>query len=48
MTTAHPILAETLRVPQDYRTIQVAIDSVNADDIIVVAPSRYSERTGQQ
>ncbi len=44
MTTVHPILAGTLRVPQDYRTIQVAIDSANADDIIVVAPGRYSER----
>ena len=44
MTTVHPILAETLHVPHDYRTIQVAIDSANADDIIVVAPGRYSER----
>jgi parallel beta-helix repeat protein len=44
MTTVHPILAKTLRVPQDYRTIQVAIDSAHANDTIVVAPGRYSER----
>ncbi|MEZ6134651.1 MAG: right-handed parallel beta-helix repeat-containing protein [Pirellulaceae bacterium] len=44
MTTVRPVLAETLRVPQDYRTIQLAIDRATADDTIVVAPGRYSER----
>jgi hypothetical protein len=33
----------TIRVPQDYATIQAAIDAAVNDDVIVVAPGTYDE-----
>jgi len=43
-TSAHPALAATLRVPQDHKTIQAAIDTANPSDTITVAPGKYPER----
>jgi|GEM_PF-1355163 parallel beta-helix repeat protein len=38
------ISAETLHVPEDYPTIQAAIDGITAGDTIYVAPGCYEER----
>lgn len=35
--------AEVIRVPDDYSTIQLAIDSCNSGDTILVAPGTYNE-----
>jgi pectin methylesterase-like acyl-CoA thioesterase len=42
--TAQPALAATLRVPQDHKTIQAAIDASSTGDTIMVAPGKYPER----
>lgn len=41
--TAWPIAAKEIRVPQDFPTIQAAVDAADADDIITVAPGLYQE-----
>jgi hypothetical protein len=41
IATAQPALAATLRVPQDHKTIQAAIDASNPGDTITVAPGKY-------
>ena len=41
---SQPILAATIRVPQDHKTIQAAIDASNPGDTILVAPGKYQER----
>ena len=43
IATAQPALAATLRVPQDHKTIQAAIDASNPGDTITVAPGKYQE-----
>ncbi|MFO0801971.1 MAG: DUF1565 domain-containing protein [Gemmataceae bacterium] len=42
--TAHSALAGNLRVPQDHKTIQAAIDASQRGDTITVAPGKYPER----
>lgn len=44
LATAHPAVAATLRVPEDHKTIQAAIDAAQTGDTILVAAGRYSER----
>ena len=43
LATAQPALAETIRVPQDHKTIQAAIDASQSGDTITVAPGKYQE-----
>lgn len=43
IATAQPALAVTLRVPQDHKTIQAAIDASQSGDTITVAPGKYQE-----
>ena len=43
IATAQPALAATLRVPQDHKTIQAAIDASNPGDTITVSPGKYRE-----
>jgi len=38
-----PVLAATIRVPQDHKTIQAAIAAANPGDTITVAPGNYQE-----
>ncbi|MBI1851654.1 MAG: hypothetical protein HYR85_15040 [Planctomycetes bacterium] len=40
-TVAVPVLASTLRVPQDFPTIQEAVDAAAIDDIVAVAAGTY-------
>lgn len=40
---AQPVLAATIRVPQDHKTIQAAIDASSTGDTILVAAGKYSE-----
>lgn len=44
IATAQPAFAATLRVPQDHKTIQAAIDASQPGDTISVAPGKYPER----
>lgn len=44
IASAQPALAATLRVPQDHKTIQAAIDASQSGDTITVAPGKYQER----
>ena len=44
IATAQPALAATIRVPQDHKTIQAAIDASSNGDTILVAPGKYPER----
>lgn len=37
-------LAETLRVPEQYRSIQKAIDQASPSDLVLVQQGRYTER----
>jgi hypothetical protein len=37
------LFADTLKVPQDYSTIQSAIDSAKTDDVILIGNKRFSE-----
>ncbi len=41
---AAPAVADTLRVPDDYVTIQSAIDAASAGDTVLVKPEIYRER----
>ena len=41
--TTQPVSAATLRVPQDHRTIQAAIDDSQPGDTVTVAPGNYQE-----
>ncbi len=42
---AHPpIVAATLRVPEDHTTVQAAIDAARPGDVVTVAPGKYPER----
>ncbi len=43
IATAQSALAATLRVPQDHKTIQAAIDASQSGDTITVAPGKYQE-----
>lgn len=43
IAVAQPVLAATLRVPQDHKTIQAAIAAANPGDTITVAPGKYQE-----
>jgi hypothetical protein len=43
ITVALPVTAATIRVPQDRKTIQAALDAAQAGDTITVAPGRYQE-----
>lgn len=44
LATSHPAVAAILRVPQNHKTIQAAIDASSHGDTIVVAPGKYQER----
>jgi len=44
LTTTHPAVAAILRVPQDHKTIQAAINASQPGDSITVAPGKYPER----
>ena len=43
-SACQPALAASLRVPQDHKTIQAAIDASQSGDTISVAPGKYQER----
>lgn len=43
LATSQPANAATLRVPQDHKTIQAAIDTSNPGDTILVTPGKYRE-----
>ncbi|MBT5759742.1 MAG: T9SS type A sorting domain-containing protein [Candidatus Marinimicrobia bacterium] len=43
LITSHILLAETLYVPNDYSTIQSAIDASEAGDSVLVSPGFYPE-----
>lgn len=44
IATAQPALAAKIRVPQDHKTIQAAIDASSSGETILVAPGKYGER----
>jgi hypothetical protein len=44
VAAGHPVLAATLRVPQEHTSIQAAIEASSSGDTIVVSPGRYTER----
>ena len=44
VATSRAVLAATIRVPQDNKTIQAAIDASQSGDTIMVAPGKYLER----
>jgi pectin methylesterase-like acyl-CoA thioesterase len=39
-----PLGAKALHVPQDYKTIQAAVDAAVSGDMVLVAPGTYRER----
>ena len=43
IATAQPANAATLRVPQEHKTIQAAIDASSTGDTILVTPGKYRE-----
>lgn len=44
VAAGRPVFAETIRVPQDHKTIQAAIDASQEGDLILVAAGEYRER----
>jgi parallel beta-helix repeat protein len=42
--SAQSVLADVLRVPQDFGTIQAAVDAASPGDVIRVSPGTYPER----
>ena len=44
VATAESVNAATIRVPQDHKTIQAAIDVAKPGDTVLVAPGKYRER----
>ena len=40
---ASPLAADTLKVPQDFATIQEAVDAAAAGDTVIVGPGEYTE-----
>lgn len=43
LISAAPCLAESINVPQDFATIQQAINAAQTSDVIVVSPGTYTE-----
>ncbi len=39
-----PLVAATIRVPEDHKTVQAAIDTPQPGDTVTVAPGKYPER----
>ncbi len=46
IATPQPALATNLRVPQDHKTIQAAIDVSKPGDTILIPPGKYRESIG--
>ena len=44
LIAAQPAVAATIRVPEDHKTIQAAIDAAEPGDIVLVGPGRFIER----
>lgn len=44
LMVASPVSAATLRVPDDHRSIQAAIEAAGSGDTILVAPGKYAQR----
>ncbi len=44
LIAAQPAAAATIRVPQDHKTIQAAIDAAEPGDTVLVSPGRFTER----